>query len=62
MKMMDNGILDDLEGELANDRQAQLLAAAVEARWLASSTNVSHEMREQLLMLAWDSVREAGPQ
>jgi hypothetical protein len=61
-KMMDSGILHDLEGELAHDRQAQLLAAAVEARWLASSTNVSHEMREQLLMLAWDSVREAGPQ
>jgi hypothetical protein len=60
--MIDSSILQELEGDLAHDRQAQLLAAAVEARWLAASTNVSHELRERLLMVAWDSVREAGPQ
>jgi hypothetical protein len=60
--MMDKGILDDLEAELAYERKPQLLAAALEARWLAAMPSVSREMREQLLLLAWDSVREAGPQ
>jgi hypothetical protein len=60
--MMDKGTLQDLEAELAHDRQPRLLAAALEARWLASMPSVSQEMREQLLLLAWDNVREAGPQ
>jgi hypothetical protein len=59
--MMDESILHDLEAEMAHDRTPQLLAAALEARWLATMPSVSREMREQLLLLAWDSVREAGP-
>jgi hypothetical protein len=59
--MMDESILHDLEAEMADDRKPQLLAAALEARWLATMPSVSREMREQLLLLAWDSVREAGP-
>ncbi|MGA7051747.1 MAG: hypothetical protein WBZ37_10795 [Mycobacterium sp.] len=61
-KMMDKGTLHQLEADLAYDRQSQLLAAALEARWLAAMPNVSHEIRERLLLVAWDCVREAGPQ
>jgi hypothetical protein len=49
-----------IDAELSDDRRLQLLSAAIDARALASSPNVSAEIRERLRMLAWQCHREAS--